>query len=79
MILNFGGAVHRREAGAVPPKIIVMKPNNDKSDRVSAILSHFLELVHMITPVKSFEPADIRIKTAPVASCFGGCWCSSST
>ena len=70
--------VHRREAGTVPPKITVIKPNNDKSDRVSAVLSRFLWLVHMITPVKSFEPVDIRIKTAPITSYFGECWCRSS-
>ena len=41
--------VHRREAGTVPPKITVIKPNNDKSDRVSGVLSRFLWLVYMIT------------------------------
>ena len=40
----FGGAsaVHCRDAGAVPPKITSIKPNDDKSDRVSAILRRFL-------------------------------------
>ena len=44
LFFYFGGAgaVHCREAGAVPPKITSIKPNDDKSDRVSAILRRFL-------------------------------------
>ena len=46
--------VHRCEAGAVPPKITVIKPNNDKSDRVSGSYSDFYKQVHIIRPAFCF-------------------------
>ena len=39
---------------------------------MSAVLSRFLDVVHMITPVKSSSLPTSAQKTAPVASCFGG-------